>query len=176
MRRRRSAAASLRRGCRWTSCWSRGRSACGTPAAATFLSAEDVDRAGVVLTASERDQVESFLHGGRVKVVALLDGLTEEQARRRVAPSLTTLLGLVKQAAFVERVWLNVAVAGRSRAEVGLPDTADESFELGADDTGQSVTHLYRDAWSAAVHVCADYALDDLALHTRRGPVSLRWI
>lgn len=79
-------------------------------------------------------------------VVALLDGLTEEQAQRRVVPSLTTLFGLVKHAAFVEGVWFDVAVAGRSRAEVGLPDTVDEIFELGADDTGQSVTQLYRDA------------------------------
>ena len=71
---------------------------CGTPAAATFVGMEDHDRAEVALTASERDQLESFLHDGRVEVVALLDGLTEEQARRRLVPSLTTLLGLVKHA------------------------------------------------------------------------------
>ena len=45
-----------------------------------------------------------------------------------------------------------------------------------ADDTVQSVTQLYRDAWSIAVNVAGDYALDDLAMHNRRGPVSLRWI
>ncbi len=33
-----------------------------------------------------------------------LEGLTEEQARRSLVPSRTTLLGLVKHAAFVERV------------------------------------------------------------------------
>lgn len=147
----------------------------GTAAAATFAGVDDVDRAEVALTAREREQIESFLHDGRVEVVTLLDGLTEEQARRRLVPSLTTLLGLVKHAAFVERVWFDVALAGRSRAELGLPDTVDESFELAEDDTVDSVTQLYREAWSATVQVAAEHALDDLAMH-RRGPVTLRWI
>lgn len=145
-------------------------------AAATFVSMDELDRAGAALTAGERDQLEAFLHDGRVEVVNLLDGLTEDQACRRLVPSLTTLLGLVKHAAFVERVWFDVALAGRSRAEVGLPDTVEESFQLMDDDTVQSVTQLYRDAWSDAVQVASGHALDDLAMHNRRGPVSLRWI
>jgi len=136
----------------------------------------DVDRAEAVLTADERQQIESFLHDNRVEVVSLLDGLSEEQARRRLVPSLTSQLGLVKHAAFVERVWFDVALAGRSRAEVGLPDTVDESFQLAEDDTVVSVTQLYRDAWASSVQVAADHALDDHATHNRRGPVSLRWI
>ena len=138
---------------------------------------DDLDRAEAALTTGERDQLEAFLHDGRVEVVSLLDGLTEEQARRRLVPSLTTLLGLVKHAAFVERVWFDVALAGRSRAEVGLPDTVEASFELVADDTVQSVTQLYRDAWAASEQVAqASRALDDLAMYNRRGPLSLRWI
>lgn len=128
------------------------------------------------MTAGEREQLESFLHDNRVEIATLLDGLTEEQARRRLVPSLTTLLGLVKHAAFVERMWFDVALAGRSRAEVGLPDIVDESFEPAVDDTVDSVTQLYRQAWADAVQVAAHYALDDLAMHNRRGPVSLRWI
>jgi len=137
---------------------------------------DDTDRAEAVLTAGEREQLESFLHDNRVEVAALLDGLTEEQARRRLVPSLTTLLGLVKHAAFVERVWFDVALAGRSRREVGLPDSVDESFALADEDTVASVTALYREAWSASVEVAAERTLDDLAVHNRRGPVSLRWI
>ncbi len=37
---------------------------------------------------------------------------TEEQARRALVPSRTTLLGLVKHATFVERVWFDEAVTG----------------------------------------------------------------
>jgi hypothetical protein len=134
------------------------------------------DRAEAALTAGERAQLESFLHDQRVEIANLLDGLTEEQARRRLVPSLTTVLGLVKHAAFVERVWFDVAFAGRSRAEVGIPDGVDESFELADDDTVESVAQRYLDAWANSLQVAADHGLDDYALHNRRGPVSLRWI
>lgn len=136
----------------------------------------EADRADGVLGAGEREQIESFLHAARVELVGLLDGLTEEQARRRLVPSLTTLLGLVKHAAFVEGVWFEVALAGRSRADAGLPDTVEESFALAQDDTVASVAGQYRQAWAGADQIAARHALDDLALHNRRGPVSVRWI
>ena len=128
------------------------------------------------LTGSEREQIESFLHDNRVEIVGLLDGLTEEQARRRLVPSLTTLLGLVKHAAFAERVWFDVALAGRTRAEIGLPTSVDDSFILTDDDTIKSVLAHYRQAWTNADEIAAAYSLDDLAMHNRRGPLSLRWI
>lgn len=134
------------------------------------------DRAEAALTRAEREQLEAFLHDQRVEIANLLDGLTEEQARRRLVPSRTTLLGLVKHAAFVERVWFDVALAGRTRAEVGIPDSAEESFELADEDTVESVNALYRQAWATSLQVAADHGLDDLALHNRRGPLSLRWI
>ncbi len=134
------------------------------------------ERAEAALVVGEREQIEAFLHDNRVEVANLLDGLTDEQARRRLVASRTTLLGLVKHAAFVERVWFDVALLGRSRAEVGIPDSAEESFELTEDDTVVSVTERYRRAWADALEVAAEYGLDDLALHNRRGPLSLRWI
>ena len=128
------------------------------------------------LTGSEREQIESFLHDNRVEIVGLLGGLTEEQARVRLVPSLTTLLGLVKHATFAERVWFDVALAGRTRAEIGLPKTVDESFMLADEDTVESVLAQYRQAWANADEIASAYSLDDLAMHNRRGPLSLRWV
>ena len=136
----------------------------------------DEYRTDATLTGSEREQIESFLHDNRVEIAGLLDGLTEEQARRRLVPSLTTLLGLVKHAAFAERVWFDVALAGRTRAEIGLPQAVDDSFILTDDDTIESVLAQYRQAWTNADEIAAAYSLDDLAMHNRRGPLSLRWI
>jgi len=63
------------------------------------------DRGESTLTGGERAQLEAFLSDARTETLGLLDGLTEEQARRRLVPSLTTLLGLVAHATFVERMW-----------------------------------------------------------------------
>ncbi len=127
-------------------------------------------------TAGEREQIESFVHDTRVEIVGLLDGVTDEQARRRLVPSRTTLLGLVKHATFVERVWFEVAIEGRTRAEIGLPEDSEDSFELTAEDTIESVQTGYRRAWRSAEEIAAGHALDDLALHNRMSPMSLRWI
>ena len=136
----------------------------------------DQQRTEATLTGSELAQIASFLHDNRAEIVGLLDGLTEEQARRRLVPSLTTLLGLVKHAAFAERVWFDVALAGRTRAEIGRPATVDDSFILTDGDTIESVLAQYRQAWANADEIAAAYSLDDLAMHNRRGPLSLRWI
>ena len=136
----------------------------------------DADLPDDLLRGGEREQIEAFLHDQRVAIAALLDGMTEEQARRRLVPSLTTLLSVVKHAAYVERVWFDVALAGRSRAEVGIPETVDESFTLTDEDTVGSVARQYREAWASAVAIGAAHGLDDVAEHNRRGLLNLRWI
>src|SRR5712672_2564833 len=92
-------------------------------------SAEDV------IDQPARAQFEAFLDEHRGELNGCLDGLTEEQARRSLVPSRTTLLGLVKHATFVEKAWFDEAVTCRSRAEIGIPSTPDESFILHDDDT-----------------------------------------
>jgi uncharacterized damage-inducible protein DinB len=133
-------------------------------------------RSESTLTGTEREQLEAFLHDNRLAIVALLEGLNEEQARRRLVPSLTTLLAIVKHATFVEKVWFHVSLAGRSRAAVGIPDAAEDSWWLTPEDTIESVLAAYRQAWAEADEIAAAYSLDDLAEHNRRGPLTLRWI
>lgn len=57
-------------------------------------------------------QIGMFIDQHRSMLAASLDGLTGEEARKRLVPSKTTLLGLVKHAAFVEHVWFGEAVTG----------------------------------------------------------------
>src|SRR3954466_10227708 len=91
-------------------------------------------------------QVEAFLDEHRRELTACVDGLTDEQARRSLVPSRTTLLGLVKHATFVEKVWFDEAVTRRSRAEIGIPETPDESFLLHESDTVAGVQAAHREA------------------------------
>ncbi len=127
-------------------------------------------------TASERKTLVDALAANRAEVLELLDDLTEEEARRSLVPSLTTLLGLVKHAAFAEQVWFHVTLAGRTRAELGVPETVDESFTLTPDDTVASISENFRRVCAESDRLAFDHDLEDTANHARRGPVSLRWI
>lgn len=129
-----------------------------------------------VITAGERVQFEFFLDEHRQELNACLDGLTEEQARRSLVPSRTTLLGLVKHATFVEQVWFDEAITCRSRAEIGIPATPDESFALDDADTIESVRRTHREVCAASRSATAPLALDDLVHGNRRGPLPLRWV
>jgi Protein of unknown function (DUF664) len=128
------------------------------------------------LIGSEREQLEAFLEDNRSELAVALDGLTEEQARRSLVPSLTTVLGLVKHAAWVERVWFQVSLLGRTRAELGMSEHGDDSFRLTADDSIVSVAADFTAACEESRAAAAGYGLDDLVLHNRRGPLTLRWV
>jgi hypothetical protein len=132
-------------------------------------SAEDV------IDQPARAQFEAFLDEHRRDLNSCLDGLTEEQARRSLVPSATTLLGLVKHATFVEKVWFDEAVTCRSRAEIGIPATPGESFVLQDSDTIATVQQAHREACQASRRATSSLGLDDIVRGNRRGPLPLRW-
>src|SRR5580704_15831065 len=110
-------------------------------------------------------QLDTFLDEHRAALRSCLDDLTEEQARRRLVPSLTTLLGLVKHATYAEKVWFGGALTERSRQDLGMPPRASDAFVLSEDDTIESVRRAP-----------ADLGLDDVVRGHRLGPMPLRWI
>ncbi|WP_284974251.1 DinB family protein [Arthrobacter sp. efr-133-TYG-104] len=123
-----------------------------------------------------RTQLDTFLDDHRQMLNASLEGLTEEEARRSLVPSRTTLLGLVKHAIFVERVWFDEAINCRTRAEIGIPATPDESFILDDGDTIAGIRQAHREACEASRLAAAPLGLDDLVMGNRRGPLPLRWV
>jgi hypothetical protein len=129
-----------------------------------------------VIDQPARVQVEAFLDEHRRALDGCLDGLTEEQVRRSLVPSRTTLLGLVKHATFVEKVWFDEAVTCRSRAEIGIPATPDESFILADEDTIATVRRAHREACESSRRATSSLGLDDVVRGNRRGPLPLRWV
>ncbi|WP_114906564.1 DinB family protein [Ornithinimicrobium murale] len=125
--------------------------------------------------ASERAVLEEFVDRQRAAIAGLLDGLTEEEARARLVPSLTTPLALVTHATFVEKVWFHHRLAGRSREEVGIPETVEESFVPGDDDTIATVLTSYLAACEESRAIAAGRDLDD-QLDWRGRAVNLRYL
>ncbi len=124
---------------------------------------------------TEREVLERLVDNQRAEVARLLEQVDEAEARERLVPSLTTVLGLVKHAAFVEQVWFHSRVAGVHRSDLGLPDTIDESFTLEAADTIDSVRDAFGVACERSRRIAADHDLDE-QFPSRHGAVSLRWI
>jgi len=129
-----------------------------------------------VINQPARAQFEAFLDEHRDGLNRCLDGLTEEQARQSLVPSRTTLLGLVKHATFLEKVWFDEAVIGRSRAEIGIPATSDESFILHDDDSIASAQQAHREACESSRRATSSLGLDDRVYGYWRGPLPLRWV
>jgi hypothetical protein len=124
----------------------------------------------------ERTQLDAAVEDYRGDIEATLDSLTEEQARRRLVSSATTLLGLVKHVTWMQRVWFEVCVGGSSWRELGLVQGPDDSFRLAGDDTIASVTTAHREACATARAKVADLPLDAIVTGHRSGPRTLRWV
>lgn len=121
-------------------------------------------------------QLNAFLDQHREMLAACLDGLDKEEARRRLVPSETTLLGLVKHATFVERVWFEEARTATPRTELGLPADSGDSFALEEQDSIASIREAFLTACEASRTVISDLAGDEVWSGNRRGPLPVQWI
>jgi hypothetical protein len=103
-----------------------------------------------------------LIDGYRAALHDCLDGLTEDESRLRLVPSKTTLLGLVKHATFVEGVWFDQAVSGRSYTEIGIAGSVDQSFALKDTDTIASVRKAHRERSEMSRRTMDALELDDV--------------
>jgi uncharacterized protein DUF664 len=126
-------------------------------------------------TGSERQVLAGYLDFYRGIVAGKLAGLSDDAARMPLVPSPTTLLGLIKHLASVEREWFGQVLEQRPAADLGLPLSGD-GFTLGPGDTVESVTADYRAACAGSRAAAAAHELDELVPTDHLGPVSLRWI
>lgn len=95
------------------------------------------------LTGDVRAGVEAMLEEHRILLHDCLEDMGEEEARRSLVPSRTTLLGLVKHVTYVEKFYFDHSITGRSLEELGVASTPDRSFVLTRKDTIASVRAAY---------------------------------
>src|ERR1700722_5711072 len=124
----------------------------------------------------ERTQLDAFVEEYRSALEGTLDCLTEEQARRHLVSSATTLLGLLQHATWMQRDWCEEGAGGTSGAELGPAGSPGEPFRLTDDDTVASVTAAHREACATARRAVAGLPLDVVVTGHRAGPRTLRWV
>ncbi|MFK3983638.1 DinB family protein [Micromonospora sp. NPDC050397] len=125
----------------------------------------------LVVTAGERQVLESFLDFYRRIVVTKLHDVPDADAKRRLVPSETTLAGLLRHLAVAERNWFQHHLAGH-------PTPAADADGGWSVDQGTMAELLeqYSQECARSRETAAGYALDDTGTHEQMGPVSLRWI
>jgi uncharacterized damage-inducible protein DinB len=126
---------------------------------------------------SERQVLEAFLDFHRQVLVSKVDGISENEARRRRVPSKTTLAGLIKHMIGVERGWFQEVLGGRNPEDIG-PNVGggEESWDLAENETVSSLIKEYEQTCEQSRQTAARFALDDAVPEPDMGQVSLRWI
>jgi Protein of unknown function (DUF664) len=125
----------------------------------------------------EGDTLIAFLDTYRATILVKVDGLDREALTRRMVPSHTTLLGIVKHLTLVEH-WYFVSVFGGeppAPAADGYDPNSDWVIE--DDDTPESVVAAYRSACARSNEIARVVpSLDDASPGPSRPGLTMRWI
>jgi uncharacterized damage-inducible protein DinB len=121
---------------------------------------DGLDLASGRWVADLRGRIEEVLDTYRTSLYHCLDGLSEEEARRKLVPSNTTLLGLLNHVTYVEGVWFDQAITGRSPKEIGLANSPATSFQLRASDNIASVQQAHQHRCEQSRQFLAELGLD----------------
>jgi uncharacterized damage-inducible protein DinB len=142
--------------------------------------ADIFDTGEIAAVADERTTLEVFLDYYREAVKAKLRGVSEEEARRRLVPSATTLAGLIKHLCRVEASWFQHRLAQVSSEELPplrwIDDEPDGDFQVAPDETVEALVALYDEQCALSRQTAARFKLEEVVPHPRLGEVSLRWI
>jgi len=114
-----------------------------------------------------RQRLDELLDNHRNTSRGSLDGLTEDEARKRLVPSKTTLLGLLKHVTYVEGVWFDQAVTARTASQIGIASSPDRSFTLTKSETITSILAAHQRRCELSRVTMSGLALDDVV--TGRG-------
>jgi Protein of unknown function (DUF664) len=141
--------------------------------------APEVTRIRPPKVAGERAALETWLDFHRETLLFKCQGLTGEQlARRAVAPSSLSLLGLVRHMTEVERGWFRRQFAD----EAGLgfrycsKEEPDGDFDLAKADEAEADLASFRDECELARQAVAGRSLEETFASRRGEELDLRWI
>lgn len=127
--------------------------------------------------ATEREALAGWLDFHRAELLSKLGGLTDEQADRRVVPSLNTLHGLVRHLTKVEFVWFVMVISGSEEpAPFGWPERRDGDFLLDDGESVEADVARFVAACERSREIFAGVELDEVRTHRRFGEIDVRWI
>ncbi len=124
----------------------------------------------------EKESLLAALERHRDAIMWKLDGLDDEQLRRKVVPSGLSPIGLMKHLGSVEYGWF-CATFGRPHEPLSFDiDDEDADLRVAADESCDDVIAFYERARTAANDAVADIDLDATGTAWFGDEVSMRWV
>ena len=134
-------------------------------------------RLGAPVVGDEKTTLEGMLDHYRGLLLEICSGLSDEELRRPMVPSGTSLLGIIKHLSFVERSWFQENVGNEPYELPFDPETdPDGDWWIEASESTEEVFSMYRASIEKSREVLAGKSLDDLVEFPRRRGYSVRWI
>lgn len=112
----------------------------------------------------------------RERLLWKIDGVSDADLRRPMVSSGTSLLGIVKHLAYVERWWFQKVFLD---ADVTFPWTdedPDADFRIEPNETTAAIVDLYKAECEKNRGIVADHSLEELSKFEPRSEYSLRRI
>lgn len=134
-------------------------------------------RYGAPVAGSEEEVLAGFLDHYRATLLDICRGLNEEQLRRKMVPSGTSLLGIVKHLSYVEQGWFQENVAGRQLGYPEDPEDPNWDFRIEEDENAEGIFDLYKQACRRSREALDAASLDDLVQNPNRTrDYNVRWV
>jgi hypothetical protein len=130
----------------------------------------------VPFTGGEKESLQVALDRHRDAVLWKLEGVPDEDLRRPLVPSGTSLLGLVKHLAAVEYWWF-CETFGRETEPLPLDDDdPDADLRVGPEEPTADVLAFYERARAAADRAIDEVGIEETGMAWFGDPVSMRWV
>ncbi|MFT4125818.1 MAG: DinB family protein [Gordonia sp. (in: high G+C Gram-positive bacteria)] len=126
-------------------------------------------------SAAERASLTAFLDYHRATLAMKCEGVADDDLKRcAVAPSVLTLLGLIRHMAAVELSWFSVVLGGADAQPIWATN-ADDGFMVDASDVRETFVR-WHDACSASRGILAQLPDLDYTVEFDGEPYSVRYV
>ena len=129
---------------------------------------------------TERELLEQHLEFCRQTIVYKVTGITKDNGVKKLGPTSTSVLGILRHLTEVEYGWFHINFAGLEYKEGRYSEAnPNGDFEILESDTVESLLDGYIKACESSRKVCAGKSLDELGTEPRPRDdekPSLRWI
>jgi uncharacterized damage-inducible protein DinB len=130
----------------------------------------------VPFTGGEKESLKVAMDRHRDAILWKLEGVSDEDLRRPLVPSGTSLLGLVKHLAAVEYGWF-CDTFGRPTEPLPFDDDdPDADLRIEPEETTGDVLAFYGRARATADRVIDEIGLEETGMAWFGEPVTMRWV